>query len=211
MRLYQSVGPNPRVVTMFLAEKGIAVERTFVDIMTGENRQPPFLARNPAGHTPLLELDDGSHLAESLAICEYLEELNPAPPLIGSSASERAQTRALLRKIDQTVVVPMTIGFRGAEGLELFKNRLLCVPDAAAGTKALSQYALAALDKRLASSWWLLGERFTLADILLFCFAEFGGPVGQPLPSSCSNLSAWQARVAARPSAATSADPMNGA
>lgn len=211
MRLYQSVGPNPRVVTMFLAEKGLAVERTFVDIITGENRQPPFLARNPAGHTPLLELDDGSHLAESLAICEYLEELNPAPPLIGSSASERAQTRALLREIDQTVVVPMTIGFRGAEGLELFKNRLLCVPDAAAGTKALSQYALAALDKRLASSWWLLGDRFTLADILLFCFAEFGGQVGQPLPSSCSNLSAWQARVAARPSAATSADPMNGA
>lgn len=211
MRLYQSVGPNPRVVTMFLAEKGLAVERTFVDIITGENRQPPFLARNPAGHTPLLELDDGSHLAESLAICEYLEEINPAPPLIGSSASERAQTRALLREIDQTVVVPMTIGFRGAEGLELFKDRLLCVPDAAAGTKALSQYALAALDKRLASSWWLLGERFTLADILLFCFAEFGGQVGQPLPSSCSNLSAWQARVAARPSAATSADPMNGA
>lgn len=211
MRLYQSVGPNPRVVTMFLAEKGIAVERTFVDIITGENRQPTFMARNPAGHTPLLELDDGSHLAESLAICEYLEELNPAPPLIGSSASERAQTRALLREIDQTVVVPMTIGFRGAEGLELFKDRLLCVPDAVAGTKALSQYALAGLDKRLASSHWLLGERFTLADILLFCFAEFGGQVGQPLPSSCSNLSAWQARVAARPSAATSADPMNGA
>lgn len=210
MRLFQSVGPNPRVVTMYLAEKGIALERVSVDIMAGENRQPDYLARNPAGGSPCLELDDGSYLAESLAICEYLEELNPTPPLLGTSAAERAQTRALLREIDQNVVVPMQVGFRGAEGLELFKERLLCVPDAAAGAKALGQYALAGIDKRLGSSHWLLGERFTLADILLFCFAEFGGQVGQPLPTSCTNLGAWQARVAARPSAAISADPMNG-
>ena len=210
MQLYQSVGPNPRVVTMFIAEKAIAVERTFVDILAGENRQPPFLARNPAGHTPLLELGEGNHLVESLAICEYLDELHPSPPLIGASTAERAQTRALLRQIDQNVVVPMTIGFRGAEGLPMFKDRLLCVPDAAAGTKQLGQSGLAALDQRLGTSQWLLGNRFTLADILLFCFAEFGGQVDQPIPSSCSNLSAWQARVAARPSAAISADPMNG-
>ena len=72
MKLYQSVGPNPRVVTMYIAEKGISVDRVFLDIQAGENRQPAYLAINPHGGTPSLELDDGSHLSESLAICEYL-------------------------------------------------------------------------------------------------------------------------------------------
>lgn len=210
MKLYQSVGPNPRVVTMFIAEKGVAVPRAWVDIMRGENRQPDYLSRNPWGHTPLLELDDGGCIAESVAICEYLEERHPDPPLIGATAEARAATRMTVRRIDQTVVVPMTIGFRGAEGHGLFKDRLLCVPDAAPGAKALGQDGLAFLDRSIEGSTWLAGERFTLADILLFCFVEFGAQVGQPLSGDLARLTDWRTRVAARPSAAASANPKIG-
>lgn len=210
MKLYQSVGPNPRVVTMYIAEKGISVPRRLVNIMAGENRQPAFLARNPAGGLPCLELDDGSTLAESLAICEYLEELYPAPELIGSSAEERARTRSAVRSIDQNVVVPMTNGFRSAEGLPMFKDRLLCVPEAAEGNKAYARNGLAKVDATLARQDWVCGNRFSLADILLFAFVDFGNQVGQPIPDGLENLKAWHARVSARPSAAISANPQNG-
>lgn len=209
MKLYQSVGPNPRVATMFVAEKGITVERVYVDIMKGENRQSDYLARNPYGHTPLLELDDGSSIAESVAICEYLEERHPSPPLIGSTPEERAETRMRMRQVDQNVVVPAVIGFRGAEGLPLFKDRLLCVPDAADGAKAMARDGMEKLDAGLSGDW-LCGARFTLADILLYCITEFGAQVGQPIPEGCTRLKAWSARVGARPSAALSANPKNG-
>jgi glutathione S-transferase len=210
MRLYQSVGPNPRVVTMFVAEKDVTIERIYLDIQVGENRRPEYLVKNPAGGTPCLELDDGSFLSESVAICEYLEERFPSPPLVGSSAEERAQTRSVLRWVDQQIVVPMSNGFRSAEGLPMFKDRMLCVPEAADGNKAYARDGMEKADARLAGQEYLCGTRFTLADILLFCFVEFGGMVGQPTPDGCNNLKAWQARVAARPSAATSANPKNG-
>lgn len=209
MKLYQSVGPNPRVATMFIAEKGITVERAFVDIMAGENRQPPFLSRNPYGHTPVLELDDGSSLAESTAICEYLEERHPSPALIGATPEQRAETRMRVRQIDQNVVVPMVIGFRGAEGLPLFKDRMFCVPNAAEDAKAMGRDGMEKLDAGLSGDW-LCGSRFTLADILLFCLTDFGAQVGQPIPDGYTKLKAWSQRVAARPSAAISANPKNG-
>jgi glutathione S-transferase len=210
MKLYQSVGPNPRVVTMYIAEKGISIDRVFLDIQAGENRQPSYLAINPHGGTPSLELDDGSHLSESLAICEYLEETQSGPSLIGTTPAERAATRAMTRWIDQMVVVPMGSGFRSAEGLPMFKDRLLCVPEAADGNKAYARDGLTQTDGELGDKEWLMGSRFTIADILLFCFVEFGGMVGQPIPEGLSKLKAWTARVAARPSAAVSGDPQNG-
>lgn len=94
MKLYQSIGPNPRVVTMFIAEKGIAVPRQTVDIMSGENRQPADLALNATGGLPILLCDDGTVIPESIAICEYLEERHPAPALIGADPAARAATRA---------------------------------------------------------------------------------------------------------------------
>jgi glutathione S-transferase len=210
MKLYQSIGPNPRVVTMFIAEKAMDVPRQFIDILTAENRQPDFLAKNPAGGVPVLETDGGHFVAESLAICEYLEECQAASPLIGETPEARAETRATMRTIDQSVIVPMTNGFRGSEGLPMFESRMACFPDAAPGNKAQAQDGLAKLDAALADKAFMCGSRFTLADILLFCFVEFGAQVGQPLPDTLSNLKAWQARVAARPSAAISADPKNG-
>jgi len=210
MKLYQSIGPNPRVVLMFLEEKGAAIDRAFVDIMAGENRQPAFTALNPFGQLPLLEMDDGGHLSESTAICGYIEEKFPTPPLIGATAEERAVTNMLVRRLDYDVVAPMTTAFRGSEGLPMFQNRLRCLPEAADGLKACARDGLAAFDALLADKTWLAGDRFTLADILLYCLTEFGKMVGQPTPDDLANLKAWSERVAARPSATASLDANKG-
>lgn len=210
MKLYQSIGPNPRVVLMFLEEKGAVIDRAFVDIMKGENRQPDFVAKNPFGQVPLLEMDDGTYLSESTAICGYIEEKFPTPALIGSTAEERAVTSMLIRRLDYDVVGPMTTAFRGSEGLPMFQSWMRCLPEAADGLKACARDGLAAFDALLAGKTWLAGDRFTLADILLYCLTEFGKMVGQPLPESLANLAAWSERVAARPSAAASLDAKKG-
>ena len=198
MKLTSSIGPNPGVVTMFIAEKGIDVPTETIDIMTGENRRADFLAMNPTGGTPLLTLEDGSFLSESIAICEYLEELHPAPALIGSTPEERAETRMWVRRIDLGFVQPSVFGFRGAEGLGIFKDRMRCLPEAAAGMKAVARDGLAMIDAQLAGKQFVCGNRFTMADILLFCFTTFGAQVGQPADPALANLANWSARIAAR-------------
>ncbi|MCG6119295.1 MAG: glutathione S-transferase family protein [Blastomonas sp.] len=210
MKLYQSIGPNPRVVLMFLEEKGATIDRTFVDIMKGENREAAFTTINPFGQLPLLEMDDGTYLSESTAICAYIEEKFPEPPLIGSTAEERAVTNMLVRRLDYDVVAPMTTAFRGSEGLPMFQNRLRCLPEAADGLKACARDGLAAFDALLAGKSWLAGDRFTLADIMLYCLTEFGNMVGQPMPDDLVHLKAWSGRVAARPSATASLDAKKG-
>lgn len=210
MKLYQSLGPNPRVVLMYLAETGLALDRQFVDIMAAENRRPDFYAKSPLGHTPLLELDDGSHIVESIAICEYLAETHAPNELLGATPEQRARTRMFVRIVDQLVVVPMTAGFRGAEGLSMFRDRVLCLPDAAADLKRLAASGLEAVNNIIGTGPWIAGERFSLADILLYSFVEFGALVGQPLDPALTNLAAWRDRVAARPSAAASANPQQG-
>ena len=204
MKLYSSVGPNPRVVNMFAAEKGIDFERVTVDLMKGENRQAAFLKVNPAGQTPALELADGRHITEILAICEYLEDVHPTPALIGSNAEDRAVTRMWTRRVDLKVCEPMANGFRFGEGLALFKDRLRCLPDSSAGLKAIAQDGLEWIEAQMVGPW-IAGERFTLADILLFAFQDFGNTVGQPLDSKFTKLNDWFGRVKARPSAAASA------
>ncbi|THD77085.1 MAG: glutathione S-transferase family protein [Phenylobacterium sp.] len=201
MKLYQSIGPNPRAVTLFIAEKGLDIDRVEVDLRGGENRQPPHLARNPSGQTPTLELDGGGHLSEVTAICEYLEEAQPEPPLIGRTREERAETRMWTRRVDLRICEPMANGFRFGEGLAMFKDRVHCVPEASPGLKAIAQNGEAWLEGQLTGPW-IVGDRFTLADILLFAFIEFGGQVGQPLDPKFAKLTAWFERVKARPSAA---------
>lgn len=202
MKLYSSIGPNPRVVTLFNAEKGLSVETIQVDIMTGENRRDPYLSKNPTGGTPMLELDNGACISESVAICEYLEELHPTPALIGSTPAERALTRMWVRRIDLGYVQPSVHGFRGAEGLPLFQSRLRCVPEGAAGMKAVAQDGLAMADTQLCNNVFICGEKLTLADLLLFAFVEFGAQVGQPADPTLTHLAAWHVRMAARPSTA---------
>lgn len=205
MKLYSSMGPNPAVVTMFLAEKGTQIPVEAVDLMAGENRQAPYMAKNPAGQLPCLELDDGTHLSEIIAICEYLDEKFPDPPLIGATPEERATTRMWVRRVDLNICEPMINGFRFAEGLPLFESRVRTIPHAASDLKTLAQEKLVWLDGLMSGKTWLAGERFTLADILLFCFLQFGAQVGQPLSPDNKNLAAWFERVKARAPAKTPA------
>ena len=204
MKLYTSVGPNPRVVKMFLAEKGMTLPMVDVDIRGGENRKSPNTTVNPAGQSPALELDDGSVLAEITAICEYLDEVQPDPPLMGTTAEERAKTRMWMRRVDLKVCEPLANGFRFGEGLPMFQSRMRCLPEASAGLKAIAKDGEAWLEEHLTGPW-LAGERFTLADILLFGFIDFGNVVGQPLDPEFKRLNDWFGRVKARPSAAASA------
>jgi glutathione S-transferase len=201
MKLYDSVGPNPHVVRMFIAEKGIEIPTETVDIMAGANRKPAYLAKNPSGGSPALELDDGSVLAEITAICEYLEERFPATPLLGSTAEERAETRMWTRRVDLGICEPLTNGFRFSEGLPMFESRMRCLPEAADGLKAIAKDKLIWLDGLLGDNTFICGDRFTLADIMLYCFVTFGAAVGQPLPEDCTKIAAWLERVGARPSA----------
>lgn len=198
MKFYTSMGPNPAVVAMFLAEKGVKLDEVQVDLMGGENRKEPYKAKNPAGQLPCLELDDGTYISEILAICEYLDEKYPNPPLIGSTPEERAVTRMWVRRIDLNIVEPLANGFRFAEGLQLFKDRLTCIPHAADDLKGIAREKLSWLDGLMTGKTWIAGDRFTLADILLYCFLEFGAQVGQPLDPANANLAAWKDRVKAR-------------
>ncbi|MBI1328375.1 MAG: glutathione S-transferase [Alphaproteobacteria bacterium] len=201
MKFYNSVGPNPRVVRMFAAEKGIALPTQDVNLMAGENRQEEHLKRNPHGQMPCLELDNGAFLSEILPICEYLEEKNPNPPLIGTTPEERGETRMWTRRIDLNICEPMANGFRFSQGLPLFQSRMVTVPEAADGLKRIAQDRLKWLDGQMAGKQFVCGDRFTLADVLLFCFIDFGGQVGQPLNTEFKNIAAWFARVKERPSA----------
>ena len=212
MLFYDSVGPNPKVVRVFMAERGISgIPTETVDIRGGVNRQPEFLARNPSGQCPALALDNGLILAEITAICEYLDEVGPAGmTLIGATPEERAETRMWMRRIDLNILEPMANGFRFAEGLKMFQNRLHCIPQAADDLKATAQEKLTWLDGLMAGKTYICGDRLTLADILLFVWIEFGAQVGQPQPAGLDHLTAWHARIAARPSAAASANPQNG-
>ena len=205
MKLHTSIGPNPRLVNLFIAEKGLSVPKVEVDIIGGENRRQPFLSINPAGGTPVLELDDGTALAETLAICEWLEEQHPEPALIGATAQARAVTRMWTRRVDLMVAQPMTTGFRGAEGLPLFKDRVLCLPQAADDLKLAAREGLAWLERELGERKYLAGDSVSLADLLLFSFVEFGAQVGQPLDPAHRRLAAWHDRMASRPSAAATA------
>jgi glutathione S-transferase len=199
VKLYDSIGPNPRVVRIFLTEKGLRVPTEKVDLMGGENRQAAHLERNPAGQLPCLELDDGSHLSEILAICEYLDEKHPEPPLVGTTPEERAETRMWTRRIDLNVAENVFNGFRYAEGLPLFEQRIHTIPAAADDLKAIAREKLAWLDGLLDGRRWVCGDRFTLADVLLFAVVEFGASVGQPLPEGLAWIPGWQERVAKRP------------
>ena len=199
MKLYTGMGPNPRVVTIAIAEVGADVEEVQVDLMNGENRQDDHLARNPAGQLPTLETDDGSFISEITAIAEYVDE-KAGGSLIGSTPEERAETRMWARRIDLNILEPLANGFRFAEGLPLFEQRIHVIPQAADDFKQIAQEKLAWLDGLMEGKDFICGDRFTLADILLFAFLEFGAQVGQPLDPKCGNLQAWYERVAARPS-----------
>lgn len=202
MQFHDSVGPNPRVVRMFMAERGVAIPSVRVDLRGGENREPPYLAKNPAGQCPCLELDDGSYLSEITAICEYLDEVTPGPSLIGTTARERAETRMWVRRIDLNILEPLAYAYRYGPAVAFFGKRMRVIPQAAEDLAALAQERLGWLDGLIAGRDFVCGDRLTLADILLFCFLDFGAGVGQPIDPAKPAIVAHHARMAARGSAA---------
>jgi glutathione S-transferase len=201
MKFYNSIGPNPRVVRMFMAEKGIDIPREEVDLLKGDNRRQPYLQKNSAGQMPALELDNGHCVTEITAICEYLEDIHPNPPLVGANPEQKAEARKWTRRIDLNICEPMANGFRFSQGLQLFKDRIVTVPEAADGLKRIAQDRLKWLDGEMAGKEFVCGKRFTLADIMLYVFLDFGNTVGQPLNPEFANINAWFKRVAERPSA----------
>lgn len=190
MKLYSSIGPNPAFVNLFARLKDIKLEQVEVDILSGENREPAFLAKNPCGATPVLETAQGQLISETTAICEYLEELNPQPALIGEDALSRAITRMWWRRVDLLVVQPMTAGFRAAEGLAMFASRVPCFPESAQALKDSTQQGLRFLDQHMQGPY-LTGQSLSAADLLLYAFCQFGAQVGQPIAADCRNLQQW--------------------
>ena len=211
MHLYDSFGPNPRAMRMFLAEKGIDIPRKDVDLMKGENRKPPYTDRNPGGQLPALELDNGKCIGETVAIWEYLEEKHPNPPLIGSNAEERAEARMWQRRIE------LKITENPLQRLSLRRRPAAFqrphAPDSRRrrpGMKATVQDNLKWLDGQLEGKDYIAGNRFTIADIILFAALDFGAGIGQKIDPSLKNVNAWFKRVDARPSAQKSLHPAAG-
>jgi glutathione S-transferase len=201
MKFYNSVGPNPHVVRMFAAERGVDLPSVDVDLMKGDNRKAPYLDKNPSGQMPCLELDDGTVIAEITAICEYLDEIGTGRSLLGANAQERAVTRMWTRRIDLNICETMANGFRFAEGLAIFKDRITTIPAAAEGLKQIAREKLAWLDGLMGGRPFIAGNDVTLADVLLYCVLAFGKQVGQPYDPKLANLHAWYERMADRPSA----------
>ena len=200
MQLHTSkTAPNPRRVHVFLAEKGIEVPRVEVDLAGAENRAPAFMARNALGQLPVLELDDGSYLSESVAICRYFEALQPEPDLFGRGAREQAEIEMWNRRAEHELALPVFASFQMTH--EFFKGRVEQVPEFGAASKRKALARLAWLDGELASREYVAGPRFTIADITLLVAIDFGRVTGIRIAPEQKRLAAWHARVSARPSA----------
>ena len=202
MKLYNSMGPNPHMVRMYAAELGVDLAMEDVDLMGGENRQAAFLAKNPSGQSPALELDDGTVLAEITAICEYLDDITDGKTLIGNTPEERANTHMWTRRVDLNICEPLGNGFRYAEGLQIFESRMITIPEAADGLKRIAQAKLTWLDEQMSDRReFIAGASLSMAYILLYSMMFFFAGVGQPLNPENTNVQAWFDRMAARPSA----------
>jgi glutathione S-transferase len=200
MKLYDSaMAPNPRRVRIFLAEKGVTVPVVPVDIGKAENRQPAFLAKNPMGGLPVLELDDGTCIAESVAICRYFEETHPKPPLMGTDAKDKALVEMWQRRMELELFRNVTGCFQNTHAF--FKGRLPQVPEYGEVCREAGRKRLAWLDGELAGRPFVAGERYTIADITALCALDFGRVVDIRIAPEQKNLQRWYDAVSSRPSA----------
>jgi glutathione S-transferase len=212
MKLYTYPGaPNPRRVHVFLAEKGVQVPTETVDIMKRSNRQPDFLAKNPFGGIPVLELDDGSHLAESVAICRYLEALHPEPALFGRTPAEIGAVDMWIRRLELQLM--MQVGLVWVHGSPLTKSVVpKQLPEMAEMAKAGVARTFDTLDASLGARPFFAGSAYTMADVIALTTFDFAADfLGlRPAPDA-KNLARWHAEVSARPSAAAGRAPQRSA
>ena len=192
--------PNPRRVRIFAAEKGIALPTQRVSIVAGEHKAPDYLAVNPRGQTPALQLDDGSVLTESVAICRYLEALHPEPPLFGTTPAEIGAIEMWIRRTELIVMPPIgavwvhTHPFTARLPIQRFADY-----GEAQRPRVLDAFAMC--DAALGETPFIAGEAFSMADICLLTAVDFAGFIGIPLPEELRRLDDWHRRVTARPSA----------
>ena len=207
MKFYDcATAPSPRRVRVFLAEKGIDIETVQVDLRNNEQFSDAFRAINPDCTVPVLALDDGTMIADAVAICHYIEELRPDPPLIGATPQERAVVTALNRQIERDGFFAAMDAFRNvAKGL---KRRALPgrhdyeqIPELAARGRARLENFFRDIDARLADREYIAGSRYTIADISTLVLTDFAGWAKLKMPDECADLRRWHASVSARPSA----------
>jgi glutathione S-transferase len=200
MKVYDFVGaPNPKRLRVYLAEKGLTIPCVPVNIVTGENRTPEFLKRNPLGGLPVLELDDGSHLTESLAIMQYLEELHPEPPMIGRTPRERARIRELERIAELGVLNSVGTYFQNTH--PFMAGRLKQSADTAENAKSRLATTLKVLDAAIERKPFVAGDRPSIADCTLLAALEFAEFAQAPVDSSSRNVLRWYEDFKKRPSA----------
>jgi glutathione S-transferase len=200
MKLYDSkVAPNPRRVRIFLAEKGIEVPTVQVDIASGENRKSPYIDKNPLGGTPLLELDDGTCIAETVAICRYFEATQPNPPLMGTDAKDQAVVEMWQRRMELELFRYVTGCFQNTH--DFFKGRIEQIPAFGELSRKTARARLAWLDGDLGSRPFIAGDRYTIADITALCALDFGRVVDIRIAPEQKNLLRWYESVSSRPSA----------
>jgi glutathione S-transferase len=201
MKLYDATtAPNPRRVRIFLAEKSVEIPTVQVDIAGMENRQPEFLAKNPLAGVPILELDDGSVVAESVAICRYIEALHPAPALFGDTPAAQGRVEMWNRRMEMNLMMPISGVFR--HGHPFFKGRIEQVPEFADACRRESQTRLSWLNETLGDGEFIAGDSYSIADITALCAIDFAKVSKIRLADEHLNLKRWYERVSTRPSAA---------
>ena len=209
MKLYDTTGaPNPRRVRMFMAEKGVECEKVELNIVKGENLSEEFLAINPRGMMPTLQLDDGTVIDETVAICRYLEESHPEPALMGTDAVSKAHIESRQRHMEWDGLLPAMEAFRNSfpgfasRGLGGNVGEVSAIDALAERGKASLERFYARLDAELANQAFVAGDSFSIADITALCTIDFAGAAARvPIPDECPNVKRWHEAVSARPSA----------
>ncbi len=209
MKLYDmKFAPNPRRVRIFLAEKGLSIDRVEVDIQAGENLRPAYLAVNPRGVVPTLVLDDGRILDESVAICRYLEGLHPEPNLFGRDPLEQAEVERWGRRCEFEGLFNVAAAFRNSHAAYAGRSMPGAgpatpqIPDLVERGLALARHWMAGLDTHLEGRDWIASDRFTIADITAFVCLDFAKWVGLRAGPDQPHLAAYHARLKARPASA---------
>jgi len=201
MKLYDAGrAPNPRRVRVFLAEKGVTVPVISIDLARLEHKAPAYVAVNPLQRTPALELDDGTVISESIAICRYFEELHAEPPLFGTGALERAHVEMWQRRLEFGLLGTVAAVFRHLHPAMAEME----VPQVAAWGETNKPRViefLRFLDGELADRRFIAGDRFSVADITGLVGLDFMKPAKLSLPDELTNVRRWHAELAARPSA----------
>ncbi len=208
MILYDcAVAPNPRRARMFIAEKGLDIQKIEVDIIGGENLKDAFLSINPRGLLPVLELDDGTRFDEVMAICKYLEEVYPETPLLGKTPLERATVECLQRKMEFDGMIAIGEAFRNNKKNENFTYRSLPGSAAVGAIEGLvdrGQHTLnnfyAWLERYLTENTFVAGDSFTMADITAFCAVDFAKWVEREIPEGNARSLEWYNKVSMRDS-----------